>query len=192
MVVARERRRFVCGSDVRAHPRVGARRAGVRSTIGPRLNGARLCDDPFKSERSIAMAWLYTIPLPGVLLIIYNVLLFGGGDMGSRLAGEMFAVQLISGANWSVSLAELLLGLGVVLLYVEMVKATRTSAQSIVDHLFSLGVFVVYLIEFIVVAGCGNSTFLILGLMALLDVIAGFTISIVSARRDLAFQPPVG
>ncbi|MGE0481920.1 MAG: hypothetical protein AB7Q17_15775 [Phycisphaerae bacterium] len=138
------------------------------------------------------MAWLYTIPLPGVLLIIYNVLLFGGGDMGSRLAGEMFAVQLISGANWSVSLAELLLGLGVVLLYVEMVKATRTSAQSIVDHLFSLGVFVVYLIEFIVVAGCGNSTFLILGLMALLDVIAGFTISIVSARRDLAFQPPVG
>jgi hypothetical protein len=48
-------------------------------------------------------------------------------------------------------------------------------------------VFVLFLIEFLVVKDCGTSTFFILGLMSLLDVIAGFTVSIVAARRDFSF-----
>jgi hypothetical protein len=58
----------------------------------------------------------------------------------------------------------------------------------VLDHTLSTLVFVAYLVEFLTVQGCGTSTFFVLGLMALLDVISGFTVSIVAARRDFGFN----
>ena len=57
---------------------------------------------------------------------------------------------------------------------------------SVVDHTLSTGVFIALVVEFLTVAECGTSTFFILALMALIDVVAGFTVSIVAARRDFA------
>ncbi len=131
---------------------------------------------------------LRVIPLPGVMLAIYNLLLVGGGDMEVRMSARAFALNLPSGASWAMSLGHLLVAIAVITLYFEMLKATRTSTGSVPDHVLSLLVAGVYLIEFIVVPGCGTSTFLVLGLISFLDVVAGFTISIVAARRDLAFQ----
>ena len=57
-------------------------------------------------------------------------------------------------------------------------------------------VFIIFLIEFIVVKGAGTSTFFILALMSLFDVIAGFSVTITTARRDVTldrdgqFAPP--
>jgi hypothetical protein len=50
---------------------------------------------------------------------------------------------------------------------------------------------VLFLVEFIVAPGAGTATFLLLTLMALLDVIAGFSISIFAARRDFAIDRTV-
>ena len=100
------------------------------------------------------------------------------GDSGMRLP---------SGASWSVNAGEMLIIIGVLALYFEMFKATRTTTSSIIDHGISMLIFIVYLIEFLVVADAGNSVFLILMLMALVDVIAGYTVTIVAARRDLGF-----
>ena len=69
----------------------------------------------------------------------------------------------------------------------EIFKATRTSMASVIDHTLSTLVFVAFIIEFVLVKGAGTSTFLILGLMSLFDVIAGFTVTIVAARRDIGF-----
>ena len=44
---------------------------------------------------------------------------------------------------------------------------------------------VAFLVEFITVERAGNSVFFILMVMALLDVIAGFSVTIFTARRDL-------
>ena len=46
-------------------------------------------------------------------------------------------------------------------------------------------VFVVALIEFIVLPGFATSAFFLITMMALVDVMAGFTVSIVTARRDI-------
>jgi len=77
--------------------------------------------------------------------------------------------------------------LAAVLLYFEILKATRYSSGAIIDHALSMVVFVIFLVEFIVVPGAGTATFMILTLMALLDVVAGFTVTISTARRDIAF-----
>ena len=76
--------------------------------------------------------------------------------------------------------------LGVLFLYVELFKSTRTSETTIVDHLLSTFVLIFYLIAWIIYDWAGNSVFLILTSMSFLDVIAGFTITISAARRDLS------
>lgn len=72
-------------------------------------------------------------------------------------------------------------------LYVETFKATRTSVISIIDHALSLLVFVIFLIEFLVVPRLGNTTFLIMTAASLMDVVMGFTVTISTAKRDIAF-----
>ena len=71
---------------------------------------------------------------------------------------------------------------------VEIVKATRTSAPTIVDHAMSLAVFIGYLVEFLTVAGAATSVFFILMAIALIDVVGGFTITIRGARRDFGYS----
>ena len=88
---------------------------------------------------------------------------------------------------WTLHASDLLLAFGVLMLYLEVFKSTNTGMQSVVDHALSMAVFVIFLVEFLVVEACGTSTFFILGLMSLVDVVAGFTVSIAGARRDFTY-----
>lgn len=125
------------------------------------------------------------IPLFIVLLIAYNLaMLFG--DVNASLASEMYSLELASGAIWTFTVSDLYIILGVLILYIEIFKSTGTGVTSVIDHSLSMIVFIIFLIEFLMVPGCGTSTFFILTLMSLLDVIAGFTVSIVAARRDFS------
>ena len=45
--------------------------------------------------------------------------------------------------------------------------------------------FVVALVEFIVLHGFATSTFFLITLMCLIDVIGGYTISVIAAEHDL-------
>ena len=125
------------------------------------------------------------VPFFAFLWIAYNgVMMFG--SLPAILGKHLFTVHLISGANWSMSVSDLFIMLGVLFLYIEMFKATRTGTASVIDHSLSALVFIAFLVEFITVKAAGTSAFVVLTLMSLLDVIAGFTITIVSARRDFS------
>ena len=67
-------------------------------------------------------------------------------------------------------------------------KSTRTSSASVIDHLLSTFVFVAFLVEFLLVPGAAHSVFFTLMLIALVDVLAGFSVSIRSAGRDVNFR----
>lgn len=125
------------------------------------------------------------IPLLILPLLAYNILL-ALGDPGAILARDIFSIQLISGADWRFEIGSLFLVFGLLALYLEVLKATRTTNDSIIDHSLSTLVMVIYLIEFLLIKGCGTSTFVLLALMSLFDVVAGFSVSITAARRDFA------
>lgn len=127
------------------------------------------------------------IPLFFYLLIIYNILIFSGGDNTQNILDlTLIEAQLISGAMFILDVNELLIIFGIISLCIEVFKSTRTSVVSVIDHSLSMLVFVAFLVEFIVVKNAGTSSFLILTLMALFDVVTGFTVTISSARRDLS------
>ena len=126
-----------------------------------------------------------SFPLMAVVLIVYNGLMFGLGGSGTSWESEIFSLNMVSGVAWTLRLGELMIVLGLFLLFFEILKATRVGRMSIIDHLLSTVVLIVFLIEFLLVPGASTSVFFILMLMALVDVMAGFSVSIRSATRDV-------
>jgi len=128
-------------------------------------------------------------PLLLFALVLYNLIAFGGGLAGqsdaSALLNEGFGLKLPSGDVWHFSYADIFIAVSLCLLFVEMVKATRTGRGEILNHAFSTLTFVAALVEFLLLKGFATSAFFLLVAMCLFDVVAGYTISIVSARRDL-------
>lgn len=130
---------------------------------------------------------LNIIPLLVLPLILYNfVVLTGlaGAEPDAWMIQTIFSVNMFSGDAWGVSFADVFMGLSLLLLFVEVVKATRTDAMSIVNHGLSMLLCVVCIVQFIALQGFSNSVFFLLTMMSVLDVVAGFTITIVAAKRD--------
>ena len=131
------------------------------------------------------MQYLFYFPLFAILLVAYNVLMVMGLTEINPVWAEMPLV--VREAPMELRLGDFLLGFGLILFFFEMVKATRYARSAVIDHMLSMVVFVIFLIELLVVSGAGTATFLLLTLMSLLDVVAGFTITISTARRDVTF-----
>ena len=134
---------------------------------------------------------LRTIPLTLAPLIVFNLFalnLIGGGGPGDPWSAPLFTVEMLSGARFTLTSGDLLVIAAVALLFAEILKATRTGSATVADHLLSMIVFVVYLVEFLAVPQAAHSVFLILTAIAFIDVVAGFSITIRAARRDVGFE----
>jgi len=129
------------------------------------------------------------LPLLIVPFILYNLGLLGlFGGAADPWSGQLFSVTMISGGVWTMTLADLMIVITLVLMFVEIMKSTRTSNASVVDHLLSTFVFVAFLVEFLLVEGAAHSLFFVLMLIALFDVLAGFAVSLRAASRDVTFR----
>ena len=60
--------------------------------------------------------------------------------------------------------------------------------QQVVDHLLSTFVFVAFLVEFLLVEGAAHPVFFVLMVISLIDVLAGFSVSLRAAGRDVSFN----
>ena len=132
---------------------------------------------------------LKSFPLLLVAIVAYNALIFGvavatGTDANTILARSV-SFTMFSDDEWRFTLGDLIVLLTLGLLFVEVVKSTRTSASQVLNHALSMLTFVIGLTEFLVLRGFSTTTFFFVVVMAFFDVVAGFTISIVGARRDL-------
>jgi hypothetical protein len=131
------------------------------------------------------MAWTaFIIPLTIIPWIVFNIV--GAVSGHGPWEAVIFHLPMLSGQMWEANWSDLLVLLGVGCLFGEVLKSTNTSSRAIVNHILSTLVFIVYLVEFIVVGFAAQSVFFILTILALFDVLAGLTISIKAARRDLA------
>lgn len=125
-------------------------------------------------------------PLLIIPFVVYNIVVFlflGGNPAG--WSNTAFSIPMVSGVPWAVSLGDLLILASLVLLFFELLKSTRIGSVSILEHMLSMIVFVVILVEFLLLGAASSTVFFILLVMALIDVVAGFTMSITSATRDV-------
>ncbi|HTP77667.1 MAG TPA: hypothetical protein VMJ73_11885 [Rhizomicrobium sp.] len=134
---------------------------------------------------------LRLFPLLLIPVVVYNLIALGGGailhnDIQDLLSyNHAVAITLFSGDQWKFSFGDFLVLLSLALLFIEVIKATRTTSREIINHGLSMLIFVVALVEFIVVKGFASTPFFFILVMTLFDVVAGYTISIVAAEHDL-------
>jgi hypothetical protein len=134
---------------------------------------------------------LRLFPLLLLPVIVYNLIALGGGtilhyDIQDMLSYDnALTITMFSGDKWKFSFGDFLVLVTIALLFVEVVKATRTTANEIINHGLSMLTFVVALVEFITLKGFASTPFFFIMIMTLFDVVAGYTISIVAAEHDL-------
>jgi hypothetical protein len=130
-------------------------------------------------------------PLLAVPVLLYNLLVLGlqGGlrsDQATvRMNQTVFSIHMTSNGLWTISLGDVLLATALVVLFVELLKSTTSRKVAIINHSLSMILFIVCLVEFLLFQGFATSTFFLITLMVLLDVLAGFIVTIVAARRDI-------
>jgi hypothetical protein len=123
---------------------------------------------------------------------LYNVVAISGSTFASaeqvraRLDQDFLAVDMISGSLWLITPGHMLIALSLLMLFFELIKSTGTDHSAVMNHAFSMLLFIICLVEFLMFPAFGTSVFFLIGLMALLDVMAGFMVTIASARRDFA------
>jgi len=132
------------------------------------------------------MQFAVAFPFLVVVILVYNLIVFLSA---TSLNDTVFSVPMISRAVMSVTVGDLIILLGLVVLFIEVLKSARSATSTILDHMMSTAVFIVALVEFLIVREAGTAVFLILTTICLIDVVAGYTVSIRTARRDIAFEP---
>jgi hypothetical protein len=126
-------------------------------------------------------------PLLLIPFVFYNILAVTvmGWQPGAWGNQVLFSIPMVSGVSWSLTWSDVMLVVGLICLFFEVIKSTNTGRNSVIEHMASTALFVIFLVEFLLFAPAASSTFFILMIMALVDVVAGFTISITGAGRDV-------
>ena len=128
-------------------------------------------------------------PLLLVPFAIYNIIAFL--MPGVSWTGTLTTVHMMSGGDWTMSAGDMLIVLSVLLLFVELVKATRIGVRSVVDHGLSLLLFLAMLVEFLLVKQAASATFFLLVVIGFVDVLGGFAVTMRSAQRDLTVETAI-
>lgn len=137
---------------------------------------------------------LRSLPLIIIAFILYNVVvLLGGQGADEILRKVIFSLPSIRAgtdgarAFWTFTWGDLIILVTMLLLFIEILKATYTSTASLLDHGLSMLVFIACLVEFLLVDRAFTSVFFLIMVATLIDVVAGYTIGIRVARRDIGF-----
>src|SRR5258705_3589960 len=109
---------------------------------------------------------------------IYNIVVFL--MPGVSLTEPLVKLTLVSGAEWPITLSDMLLTLGLLLLLSEIIKSARPGAKYLTDHLLSLIMFGGAAAEFVLWPRFGTSTYFLLTMLALVDFLSGIALR---ARR---------
>jgi len=130
--------------------------------------------------------FVFGFPLLLIPFAVYNMIAFLTPGVGWTT--PVATIHMMSDQDWVLTWEDLLIAFAILLLAVEMMKATRMGMRSIVDHILAMALFIVMLVEFLLVRQAGTSTFFLLTMIGLVDVLVGFIVSIRSSQRQVEIE----
>ena len=131
------------------------------------------------------MRFIRAIPLLAVIMVIYSATAV---DPNFSAGSAFMDWVLPSGAELFLTFGDIFVILGLVALFFEVIKSARLGPGAVVDHMLSTATFIAALVAFLLVQAFGTPAFLMLTIMALVDVVGGYTVSIFAARRDFSMS----
>ena len=116
--------------------------------------------------------YLIAFPLLLIPFALYNMVAF---LLDLSFDDTLFELPLLAQRTMPVTTGDALMILGVLLLYLEILKVSRLNRKLITDHILSLLLLGGMIYELLAVPKAATATFLVLLALSLVDVIGGFS-----------------
>ncbi len=131
-----------------------------------------------------------SLPLLALPVLVYNLFVFTVvghlPDLAeAHMSRILVTVDMANNGKWVVHTGDLFVFSTVIILFIELLKSTQSGRVAIINHSLSMLLFIGCLVEFLLHRNFATSTFFLITAMVLLDVLAGFIVSIASARREV-------
>lgn len=161
---------------------------GVETAIG-------LMDDQPRKPVQRNVSLVTAFPLLALPWFVYNVLAIiswiGGSDSNAAYNAMTQVIVTLPmpspGTQWVIQVGDVILLGALICLFFELLKSTKSDKVAIINHSLSMMLFIVALVEFLLLRPFSTSTFFLLTAMILMDVLAGFIVTAISARKDIDF-----
>jgi hypothetical protein len=139
------------------------------------------------------MTILRSFPLLAIPVAIYNALAMGTGGFGTSsniIAGSLKSpVSQIpmsaSGGVWHLQTSDIILVIALAAFFFGVIGAARSANDVLLKHVLNMFLFILCLVEFLLLRSFATSTFFLITAMVLMETVAGFIITSVSARKDI-------
>jgi hypothetical protein len=128
-------------------------------------------------------------PLLVIPFAIYNIIAFL--MPGVSWSAPVTHVQLRSGAEWTMSVGDILVAVTALILIVEVIKFARIGTRSIVDHALALLLLFGMTAEFVWVTQAATATFFLMLVIAFVEAASGIGVSLRARaqRSELVIEP---
>ena len=130
--------------------------------------------------------YLVAFPLLLIPFALYNMVVF---LLNIPFAETVFAIPLVSDRRLPVSVGDLVVAIGMLLLYVEVMKAARPGGKGIMDHVLSFVLLLAIAGELVLVPRASTVTLLLLAVLGFVDLLTGISLSL-RARRRIVIEEP--
>jgi hypothetical protein len=133
--------------------------------------------------------YLVGAPLLVIPFAIYNIIAFL--MPGVSWSAPLTHLQLMSGAEWTMSVGDILVTFTVLILIVEVIKFARIGTRSFVDHALALLLLFGMAAEFVWVTQAATATFFLMLVIAFVEAAGGIGVSLHTRarRRELVIEP---
>ena len=135
---------------------------------------------------------MFALGFPLLLLpfAVYNIVAFILRLPEDIWTTRAITVHMMSQQDWNMTWEDLFIAFAIFLLWIEIIKSTRLGMRSVMDHILAMCLFIAMLVEFLLVKQAGTSTFFLLMMIALVDVLGGFIIGMRAGRRQVEIDVP--
>jgi hypothetical protein len=131
--------------------------------------------------------YLIAFPLLLIPFALYNMIAF---LLNMPFTDTVFVIPLLSNRSMPLNVGDLLVALGMLLLYLEALKAARFSAKGSMDHVLSFILFIAMVSEFVLVPRASTPTLFLLAVLGFVDVITGASLSMRRKAREIVLEGP--
>jgi hypothetical protein len=129
--------------------------------------------------------YLIAFPLLLIPFALYNIVIF---ILNMPFTDTLFSILLVSDRWLPVTTSDVLIAVGMLLLYLEVLKATRFAAKAAIDHVLSFLLFVGMAGELVLVPQAATPTLLLLTVLSFVDVIIGVSVSASSEQKEIELE----
>ena len=129
---------------------------------------------------------LVGFPLLIIPFAFFNMAVF---LLNMSFTETVFSIPLQGDREMPVDLGDLIVAIGILLLWIELVKAVRPGGKSMIEHVISFLLFAGMVAELVFVPAAESPTLLLLAVLGFVDFMAGISARLAQAK--MVYQRPV-